>query len=145
MVLLAGACPVEAAQVTLLEPLNGEWTARDRQIVLRVDDRPPASEGRIAVFVGTNDMTALCAQQRSGELRCSPTMLHLPEGEQEIVVYLVKSAAQWQEIARLPLKVLSGAGLEVSELTPRLDLSETSQFKDGSIRGGRGRTAQRFR
>jgi hypothetical protein len=128
---LLGGTTAGATQVTLVEPMDGQWTAADRPVVLRLDDRPPASEGRIAIFVGGNDMTSLCAEQRSGELRCSASMLPLPEGEQELAVYLVRSATDWQELARLPLKVLTGAGLEVSEFTPRLDLDEASQFDDG--------------
>jgi hypothetical protein len=124
--------PATATQVELVEPLDGQWIGKDQPVILRITDRPPASEGRLAIFIGTNDMTGLCTAQRSGELRCSPGMLQLPEGERDIAVYLVKSASDWQEIARLPLKVLTGAGLEVSQLTPRLDLNEASQFDEGS-------------
>jgi hypothetical protein len=128
---LLGALPAAAVQVTLVEPATGEWARRDQSIILRIDDRPPLSEGRIAIFVGSNDMTGLCAQQRDGGLRCSPALLPLPEGEQALAVYLVRSPTDWQELARVPLKVLTGAGLEVAEFTPRLDLNQASQFDDG--------------
>jgi hypothetical protein len=84
-----------ATQVTLVEPLDGQWIGQEQPVVLKVTDRPPAAEGRLAVFIGTSDMTGLCTPQRSGQLRCSPGMLRLPEGEQEIAVYLVKSSSDW--------------------------------------------------
>jgi hypothetical protein len=114
----------------LVEPADGQWAARDQPFVLRIDE-PPAAPERLAIFIGSNDLTGLCDPQGSGELRCSPALLPMPEGEQEIVVYLVRSATEWQETARVPVRVLTPGGLEVSEVAPRLDLNQAFEVDRG--------------
>jgi hypothetical protein len=135
-VLIALVLPVATAEIlatglTLVEPLDGVWAAPGQPVVLHVSNPPARVEGRLAVFIGANDITGQCSPQRNGDLQCSTGLLRLTDGEQQIVVYVVRSSLLWEEVARLPLKVLTGAGLEVSEFTPRADLNEVSEFTEG--------------
>jgi len=74
------------------------------QLELRTTRALAAGEGRLAIFVGETDVTALCA--KDGErLTYSPRAVRLPVGETSVVVYLVSADDVWTEVARLPLVV----------------------------------------
>ncbi len=61
-------------------------------------------EGRIAVFIGTTDVTSLFAPDGL-RLRYNAKLWPLPLGESQVAVYLVSKDAEWKEIARFVLKV----------------------------------------
>jgi hypothetical protein len=63
-----------------------------------------ATEGRLAVFIGVTDMTALFTV-RPNELRYAPKAFPLPAGESPVIVYLVSPRETWQELARFTLSV----------------------------------------
>jgi hypothetical protein len=128
---LIAATHFSAAQVRLVEPADDRWIARDHEVVLRFDALPSTAEGRLAIFIGKNDVTDLCASAPSGELRCSPAMLPMAEGAQDVAVYVVKTAEEWREIARMPIKVLTRSGLEVSEYAPRVGVSQVADIDSG--------------
>jgi hypothetical protein len=62
------------------------------------------SEGRIAVFIGTTDVTSLFRQDGL-RLRYDAKLLPLPLGESQVAVYLVSKDDEWKEIARFTLRV----------------------------------------
>src|SRR4029078_1854212 len=117
---LAAFAP-SAAGVMLLEPADGHFAANDQAFVLRIEDPP----GALAVFVGTNDLTGVCALRAPGELRCSPALLPLRDGDQQVVVYAVNDATAWSEIARFPIQVGGVAPSSEAPFTPRLDLDQS--------------------
>ncbi len=63
-----------------------------------------ATEGRLAVFIGVTDMTALFTVTPN-ELRYTPKAFPLPAGESPVIVYLVSPREVWKEIARFTLHV----------------------------------------
>jgi len=61
------------------------------------------SEGRLAVFVGQSDMTALFAATDS--TLTYNARLPLPAGENILVVYLISPGNEWKELAQFTLRV----------------------------------------
>lgn len=62
------------------------------------------AEGRLAVFIGSTDMTALFTSTPNG-LSYDPKTLPLPAGENPMTVYLVSRIDEWKEIAQFTLRV----------------------------------------
>ena len=75
-------------------------------LVLTLNRPLTATEGRLAVFIGVTDMTALFTVT-ANELRYVPKAFPLPAGESSVIVYLVAPRETWQEIARFTLRVVS--------------------------------------
>jgi hypothetical protein len=63
-----------------------------------------ASEGRLVIFVGLTDMTALFAATPNG-ISYAPTALAWPTGESPVIVHLVSPKDEWHELARFTLRV----------------------------------------
>jgi hypothetical protein len=63
-----------------------------------------SSEGRLVVFIGLTDMTALFTVTPNG-LSYAPTALAWPTGESLVVVHLVSPTDEWKELARFTLRV----------------------------------------
>ncbi|MFL6231208.1 MAG: hypothetical protein ACJ741_20730 [Pyrinomonadaceae bacterium] len=108
---LFGAMPRPARVAAQAQPLRvtanfsaQKPVAPDARLELQTARAPLPGEGRLAVFVGETDVTALCAQG-DNRLTYQPQPLPLPLGETSVVVYLVSQDNQWTEIARLPLLV----------------------------------------
>jgi hypothetical protein len=62
------------------------------------------SEGRLAVIIGTTDVTSLFTQEKL-RLLYNARLWPLPLGESQVTVYLVSKDDDWKEIARFVLKV----------------------------------------
>ncbi|MEX0272252.1 hypothetical protein AB3R30_24330 [Leptolyngbyaceae cyanobacterium UHCC 1019] len=75
------------------------------ELRLKLDRLPTPAEGKLAFFIGRTDVTS---QFRSvgTEFIYQPSLFPLPPGETKVIIYLVKGN-EWQEIAQLPLKVVS--------------------------------------
>ena len=129
----AGAALAQEISVAAGYDVAG-WLRRDEPIELELDRQPAAGEGRLAVLVGTADLTDLFRTSERG-LIYRPDLLPLPAGEREVEVYLVSPQGEWREVARLPLRVLQRGGFERSESTPRLDLQSLALF-DRDLEGG---------
>jgi hypothetical protein len=61
-------------------------------------------EGRLAVFIGDTDVTALCVIKERSVIY-KPQVLPLPIGPTSVIIYLVSKPNLWTEVARLPLLV----------------------------------------
>jgi hypothetical protein len=81
-----------------------EPVAPGTQLELRTTRALLSDEGRLAVFIGETDVTALCVKDDSG-LTYKPGAVRLPLGETSVIVYLVSENNEWTELARLPLLV----------------------------------------
>ena len=113
--------------------------APDEPIELRLNRPLRESEGKLAVIVGTADLTGLFAAADGG-LRYGPGALPLPAGETQVVVYLVGPDDEWREVARLPLRVAAAAaappearrrfGFDKVNFAPALNLGVKSQFAE---------------
>jgi len=157
---LFGAGILHAGQVLAAPPIEvqavgfsgDQWVKPGASIGIRVNRMPEPTEGRFAVLVGQRDLTDLFAYRRPGELEYQGEAMRLPAGSADVVVYLVGHDDQWQELGRLPLKVLTAEGLKKAEVESRLDGTIKSQaaerhrgdappperetFVDGAVQGG---------
>lgn len=73
-------------------------------IVLRLNRPLQAAEGRLAVFIGLTDMTALFTATPIS-LSYAPKTLPLPTGETPITIHLVSPTDEWKELAHFTLRV----------------------------------------
>ena len=87
------------------------------------------ADGRIAVFVGHTDVTALTTRQGT-RLTYRPAGVRLPPGESEVVVYL-SDADAWRELGRLPIRLLTAGGFERAAMVPKVDLVSDGQIDQG--------------
>ncbi len=89
-----------------------------------------AEEERVAIFLGTLDLSAL--YQRTGaQLRYHARGTRLPAGESELIVYAVARTGEWNEIGRVPVRLLTAAGFEKTSITPKLAVSNKGQVLEG--------------
>ena len=87
------------------------------------------AEGRLAVFVGHTDITALTTVHGT-RVAYRPAGVGLPAGETELAVYLTDSTG-WREIGRIPLRLLTASGFERAGIVPRADLVTDGQLAQG--------------
>ncbi|MEW6210059.1 MAG: hypothetical protein AB1631_16955 [Acidobacteriota bacterium] len=73
-------------------------------IELKLNRALKKEEGKLAVLIGAMDVSSLFKANET-TLTYDSTALPLPLGESAVAVYLVSSAGEWKEIARLTLKV----------------------------------------
>ena len=98
-------------------------------IELRLSRLPAASEGRLAVFVGTTDLTALFESVGS-TLVFRSNGVDLPSGESELKLFLVVGTS-WKELSKLPIRVLTPRGFETARFDPKLELRNAGQLAEG--------------
>ena len=107
-----------------------EWVRPDASISLQLSQPSLPSDGRIAVLVGNADLTPLFRPTAPGELTFDGRDLPLPSGESQVKVFWVGATEEWEELASLPIKVLTPSGFETAEWTPRAEASSKSQFNE---------------
>src|SRR5687768_16232901 len=83
-----------------------KWVAPRQAIELRVSGDSLPTGSRIAVVLGSTDLSALF-RTTGDTIRYLPQLLPLPAGEQQLAVYRVAADQQWTELARFPLRVLT--------------------------------------
>lgn len=96
---------------------------------LTLSRAPSDAEGRLAIFIGTSDLTSLF-ERDGARLRFRPNGVDLPAGESEMKVYLVAGEA-WTELAKLPIRVLTPRGYERASVEPGMELRNTGQIAEG--------------
>lgn len=125
-----GAQQSDASPITVSPASAGEaYVAAQAPIELNLSRVPMASEGRIAVFVGTADVTALF-ETVGTRLVYRANGVDLPSGESELRVFLVDGTA-WNELTRQVIRVLTPGGFENAQIDPGLDLRNTGQVAEG--------------
>ncbi len=107
----------------------GHFVAAQAPLELTLSRSPTGTEGRVAVFVGTADLTSLF-ERNGARMTFRANGVDLPAGESELKVYLVAGEA-WTELANLPLRVLTPRGFERATIEPGLDLRNTGQVAEG--------------
>lgn len=73
-------------------------------LVLRLNRPLAATEGRLAVFIGSTDISALFTTAPN-RLSYVPKSLPLPAGENPMTIYLVSPADEWKELGQFTLRV----------------------------------------
>lgn len=106
------------------------WRAPDAPIELRLSRALESGEGRIAVLVGLVDLSPLFTVTED-RLSYPQGAVPLPSGDNELAVYSVSPNGAWQEIGRVPLRVLRPTGFEQAELRPKLTLNSKGQVLEG--------------
>jgi hypothetical protein len=100
------------------------------QIDLTVNRPLAPTEGRLAIFIGLTDMTALFTSMPK-DLSYTPRFFPLPAGENPLTVYLVSPNDEWKEIARFTLRVSNDQAAETTQ-------NPTQQ--SGTANGGQAQT-----
>lgn len=118
-----------AELVIRLEGDAQEWRSPDEVIRLSLGRPVAPEEGRLAVLVGTLDLTDLF-ERRGQTLVYRPDTLPLPSGENELAVFLVTPEGEWREAARFPLRVLTARGFERATFSPQIDLQGTGMVHE---------------
>ena len=83
---------------------EGQTVASFESIELELSRPVETSEGRMAVLIGSSDLTSLFTVSGK-KLTYNAKVLPLPLGESSLTVYLISPAAEWKEIARFPIRV----------------------------------------
>jgi hypothetical protein len=81
-----------------------ESVRSDERIELLLSRALKESEGRLAVLIGTTDVTSLFTRDKL-RLLYNAKLWPLPLGESQVTVYLVSKDDDWKEIAHFVLKV----------------------------------------
>lgn len=140
---LAGAAlaapPVAAAQDSVPPPANtitaapaydtDRWLPATEEISVTLSRAPDPGAGRIAVFLGRTDVTALTRRQGTAVMY-RPAGLDLPTGETELSVFLVEPGGAWTELGRFPALVLTRGGFRQLSAVPAVEL-----LTDGELDG----------
>ena len=125
--LIAAPATAQELSVETTLPPDG-WVDADDAIAIDFGRPLDAPAERVAVFFDHVDVTDLFRRTADG-LVYDAAAPPLPEGEGELVVYLVTH--EWTEIAREPLNVRGRLGFETSEWDPGLDVSYEGQVAAG--------------
>lgn len=100
---VAGAAPQEPLRITANFSAQ-QPVAPNARLELETSRPLLASEGRLAVLIGTTDVTGLFTQEKL-RLLYNAKLWPLPAGESVVTVYLVSKEDDWKEIARFGLRV----------------------------------------
>lgn len=92
--------------LTVKASFDGKTVTPDEAVELTLSRQPATAEGRIAVVIGSTDLTDLFVAD-GNSFRYSPKPVPLPTGENELVVYLVLSTGEWKPLASFKLKVVA--------------------------------------
>jgi hypothetical protein len=127
-----GAQQLDDAQITVVPAFAADsFVAAREPIELILSRMPTADEGRIAVFVGSSDMTSLF-EAVGPRLVYRSNGVNLPSGDSELKVFLVAGPA-WNELTSLPIRVLTPLGFEIAQINPGLELRNTGQLAEGPL------------
>ena len=93
--------------------------APDSRIVLRLNREIKGGEGRLAVLVGNTDLSPLFTLAGTA-LTYDASLLPLPVGDAQLLVYRITKDEEWKELARFTLRVrAAGAGIESGTATEK--------------------------
>lgn len=133
-----------AQELTITPNFDGEkWLGTRQPIELRLSRPLLPAEGRLAVFVGSSDLTPLF-DVTPERLSYRTNSLPLPSGENQVTVYFVPVEGAWKEIGKFPIRILTRHGFEKSNFKPSLDLTNKGQLENREIPEASFSTRQQF-
>lgn len=106
------------------------WVSSGERLEIQLDDRSEVLGARLRVLIGADDYSGLTTLAAPGLLHVETSIVGLPAGQSELVVYR-EALDGWREVGRQTLRVRSRAGFEESETSPRLSLTNKSQWREG--------------
>jgi hypothetical protein len=128
---LVAPTPTETPALTVSPGFEGDrWISPAEAWHLQLSRPLEPGDGRLAVFVGRTDVTALTTL-RDARVAYHPARIGLPAGETELAVYLVTGSGSWQEIGRMPIRLLTRSGFEQAAVAPKVDLAMDGQIDQG--------------
>ena len=114
MLLACAHARAQAPALTVKASFAAKQTISPLERIALSLNRPlQSSEGKLVVFIGLTDMTALFTATPN-DLSYAPTALPWPTGENPVTVHLVSPADEWKELARFTLRVAGKATTEAS-------------------------------
>lgn len=110
---------------------SDRWISPDERIELRFD--PAQAEGAfgLRVLIGGNDYSGLAQLSGPGVLDIEAGAIGLPSGNSTLVLY-AETTDGWRELGRSAIRVRTRAGFEESSITPRLAMTNQSQWAEGT-------------
>jgi hypothetical protein len=81
--------------------------------------RPLKTDERIAIIIGHSDITSLFIIEGT-KLVYSPTLMPLPLGESQLIVYLVRGDNTWRDLGSFHLHVVKEKLAPISQSTPQI-------------------------
>jgi hypothetical protein len=121
-----GTLPPPAPLEVHLDVPEGRFVRPDDGLDLLLSRPLAADDGRLAVVIGNVDWTSLFVLD-GRSFRVRGGLARLPQGESDVVVYLVTPPNDWRQVATLPLRVTTPAGFERATLSPAADLANLGQ------------------
>ena len=103
---LAQAGLIEGDPVISASFVDKQPILPNEEIVFTLNRALQPNEGRIAVIVGSTDISSLLSP-RENALVYTPRVVPLPIGESAVSIYIIDSAGRWREITKLNLRVES--------------------------------------
>jgi len=119
---------------------DGIWVRPTEALEFRLSRLPEPVEGRLVVFVGPRDVSALLRLD-GNRVRYEPFFEPHVGNPREVAIFLVTGDDRWIEIDRRPLQVgrppvleelFEDAGLEESQIDPYFDVAAVSQVVEHS-------------
>jgi hypothetical protein len=108
-------------QLTISAPFADQTVTPTSQIELHLSRALLPNEGRMAVFLGSTDITGLI-ETSATRLGYRPWPLPLPLGDNRVTVFLVSPKGEWKQIAQFAVRVTGGAkALQSQSRTEALD------------------------
>ena len=108
---------------------SDRFVGSDTPIVFTLTRPLAPSEGRLALVLGSMDVTAL-AERSPTTITYRPGTIRLPRGESQAVLYVVNGTT-WTELSRVPLKVLATGGFTSATAKPSVALTMKGQLAEG--------------
>ena len=117
------------SQHIIVEPSfdGDEWVNRKTPIYFEFDQIVTPDEGRIALWIGTDDVTGITRIEEN-RMIYPADRISLPSGRHTVKLFLVEDGDNWSEIAQFPLNVRTIGGIEELSATPGLTLTNKGQF-----------------
>jgi hypothetical protein len=124
-----GSAPADSLTLFVTGAFSDGWVRSDSAIVLTLSRSLIPSDGRLAILIGANDVTALF-EGTGTSLRYRARSLRLPPGQSEVTVYSVRGS-EWTQLASLPIRILTPSGFASSIVKPSVSLNNKGQLAEG--------------
>jgi hypothetical protein len=131
LILVAGtstSISIYAQQISVEASFSGdEWIDRRTPVFFELDSTITAYEGRLALWIGTDDVTGITRIEEN-RMIYPADRIFLPSGRHTVKLFLVEDGDNWSEIAQFPLNVRTIGGIEELAATPGFTLTNKGQI-----------------
>lgn len=121
--------PGPAAAAITGDNFSERWMNSGETLELLIED-PLLQASRLRVVIGEDDYSGVTRLVAPGVLQVETGIAGLAPGQTSIIVY-AERAEGWREVGRRPLRVRTRAGFEEAQVSPRLEMTNKSQWSEG--------------